>query len=158
VIALYCPKGQLDGFASRRKHRRMSGSRPSVAIVDDDPGVLKALARLIAARSFHPCTYKSARDFLESLSHSMPDCLVVDLQMPGMTGLDLQCELGRSGVKIPTVVITAHDEPEFRRQCEAAGAAAYLSKPLDQKALIAAITSAIALREESSAPPLQSGS
>jgi FixJ family two-component response regulator len=113
--------------------------------VDDDPGVLRALARLIAVRLFHPRTYISTRDFLESLSRAPPDCLLVDHQMPDMTGLELQHELSRAGFNIPTIVITAHDEPDLRQQCESAGAIAYLLKPLDQSTLIAAITWAIAI-------------
>lgn len=114
-----------------------------IAIVDDDPGVLKALERLISAHSFQPTTYVSARLFLESLSDGLPDCLVLDLQMPEMTGLELQHELVRSGIKIPIVVITANDERGIRQQCESAGAVGFLCKPLDQRTLIAAIINAI---------------
>jgi FixJ family two-component response regulator len=121
----------------------MPSTRPRIAIVDDDPGVVKALARLLSARSFEPYSYLSARDFLASLSQGMPDCLVVDLQMPTMTGLDLQQALGRAGIDIPTVVITADGDSPFKQECESAGAAAFLVKPFDQDALIAAITSAI---------------
>jgi len=121
----------------------MSSAR--VAIVDDDPGVLKALARLIAARSFRPEIYISAHDFLDSLSQAPPDCLVVDQEMPDMTGLELQHKLSRAGFKIPTIVITAHDGPELQQQCQSAGAVAYLLKPLDQGTLIAAIIWAIAM-------------
>lgn len=66
--------------------------------------------------------------------------------MPEMTGLELQNELARSGIRIPTVVITAHDERGIRQQCESAGAVNFLSKPLNQRTLIAAITNAIAAR------------
>lgn len=121
----------------------MSSAR--VAIVDDDRGVLKALARLIGARSFRPQTYTSAREFLESLSQAAPDCLVLDQKMPDMTGLELQHKLSGAGLNIPTIVITAHDEPDLRQQCESAGAVAYLLKPLDQSSLIAAIVWAIAM-------------
>jgi FixJ family two-component response regulator len=121
----------------------MPGAR--VAIVDDDRGVVKALARLLAARSFHPQTYTSARDFLESLPDALPDCLLLDQQMPDMTGLELQHKLSSAGFNIPTIVITAHDRPDLRQQHELAGAVAYLLKPLDQSTLIAAVTWAIAM-------------
>jgi FixJ family two-component response regulator len=117
-----------------------------IAIVDDDPGVLKALARLLSACSFQPQTYPSARLFLQSLSDGTPDCLVLDLQMPEMTGLELQNELARSGIKIPVVVITAHDERRIRQECESAGAIDFLCKPLNQRTLIAAINNAIGAR------------
>ena len=69
--------------------------------------------------------------------------MIVDLQMPNMTGLELQHHLARTGIKIPTIVITAHDEAGTRERCIAAGAAAYLLKPVRKAALLTAITSAI---------------
>ena len=69
----------------------------------------------------------------------MPECLIVDLQMPEMTGLELQRQLNRAGIRIPTIVITAHDEADMRELCAAAGAATYLLKPLQDTALLAAI-------------------
>jgi FixJ family two-component response regulator len=139
------PLVQLDGPAPQREYRLMPRPSTCVAIVHDHPGVLKALAQLIAAHSFHPQTYISARDFLESLAQAPPDCLLVDQQMPDMTGLELKHELSCAGFNIPTIVITAHDEPDFQQQCESAGAMAYLLKPLDRSTLIAAITWAIAM-------------
>jgi FixJ family two-component response regulator len=120
----------------------MAQVSPWIAIVDDDPSVLKALARLLRARTFEVRTYTSARDFLTALPDGLPECLIVDLQMPGMTGLELQRHLSRTGVQIPTIVITAHDEPGARDRCEAAGASAFLSKPLQDTSLLAAIVAA----------------
>jgi FixJ family two-component response regulator len=114
-----------------------------VAIVDDDASVRKALARLLRVFAIRSQTYGSAREFLESLSLGAPECLIVDLHMPEMTGLELQDELLRVGANIPTIVITAHNEIGYRERCRAAGAAAYLLKPLDENTLIAAISSAI---------------
>lgn len=115
-----------------------------IAIVDDDPSVCRALARLIETWSFRARTYTSAREFIDSLEQDgKPDCLVVDLQMPDMSGLDLQDHLRRAGCKIPTIIITAHNESGFRRWCEAAEISAYLLKPLDNKELMSAITSAM---------------
>jgi FixJ family two-component response regulator len=121
----------------------MVRSRRHVAVVDDDPSVCKALARLLRASDLDADVYGSARQFLESLQTSAPDCLVVDLQMPDMNGLALQRELGRAGIRLPTVVITGHDEPGMQARCLAAGAAAYLRKPLQAKTLLAAIEAAI---------------
>jgi FixJ family two-component response regulator len=117
-----------------------------VAIVDDEASVRRALARLLGASSFSSRTYASAREFLNSLVCGVPECLIVDLQMPEMTGLELQHELLRVGVKIPTIVITAHNGESFRERCRAAGAAACLLKPLDEVTLIAAINTAIERR------------
>ena len=113
---------------------------PWIAIVDDDPSVLKALARLLMLRAIDVKTYESAREFLASLPDElMPECLIVDLQMPEMSGLELQHHLNRAGIRIPTIVITANREAEMREQCEAAGAETYLVKPLEDTSLLAAI-------------------
>jgi len=117
--------------------------RRRIAVVDDDPSVCKALARLLRASDLDADAYGSAQHFLESLPTSMPDCLVLDLQMPEMDGLALQRELGRAGIRLPIVVITGHDEPGMQARCLAAGAAAYLRKPLKEKTLLAAIEAAI---------------
>jgi FixJ family two-component response regulator len=117
----------------------MAQPSPWIAIVDDDPSVLKALARLLRARAVEARTYVSAQDFLASLPEGLPECLIVDLQMPEMTGLELQRQLNREGIHIPTIVITAHNETEMRELCEAAGAEIYLLKPLQDTALLAAI-------------------
>lgn len=115
-----------------------------VAIVDDDTAVRKALSRLLAASAIRAQCYGSAREFLDSLASGAPECLIVDLQMPEMTGLELQGELCRLGARIPTIVITAHNESGLRERCLAAGAATYLVKPLDASELIACINSAVA--------------
>ena len=117
----------------------MAHASPWIAIVDDDPSVLKGLARLLRTRAFEVRTYTSARDFLAALPDGLPECLIVDLQMPEMTGLELQRHLTRDKIQIPTIVITAHDEAGARERCESAGAAAFLSKPLQDKALLDAI-------------------
>ena len=118
-------------------------TRRRVAVVDDDPSVRKALARLLRASDLDAHAYGSAQHFLESLQTSVPDCLVLDLQMPEMNGLALQRELGRAGIRLPIVVITGHDEPGMQARCLAAGAAAYLRKPLEERTLLAAIEAAI---------------
>jgi FixJ family two-component response regulator len=110
-----------------------------VAIVDDDSAVRKALARLLCASAIEARTFSSGREFLDSLPSGTPDCLIVDLQMPEMTGLELQLELVRTGARLPTIVITAHNDAGLRERCLAAGAAAYLLKPLDEGILITTI-------------------
>jgi FixJ family two-component response regulator len=121
----------------------MAQASPWIAIVDDDPSVLRALARLLRARAIEARTYTSAREFLTALPDGLPECLIVDLQMPDMTGLELQRYLTRKGILIPTIVITAHNEAGARERCESAGAAAFLSKPLQDTSLLAAIDNAM---------------
>jgi FixJ family two-component response regulator len=120
----------------------MSKSNPRIAVVDDNASVGNALRRLLETYSYKVQTFKSAREFIVALSHGVPECLIVDLQMPDMTGLELQRYLARTGTEIPTIVITAHDEPSTREMCIAAGAVAYLLKPLRKAVLIAAIDTA----------------
>jgi FixJ family two-component response regulator len=112
---------------------------PRIAIVDDDPSVLKALSRLLSTRALNAKTFPSGQQFLNSLAEEIPDCLILDLQMPGMTGLELRRDLERRGVQIPTIIITARNEPEMREQCASAGAIAFLPKPINDASLFAAI-------------------
>ena len=123
----------------------MPKAQPRVAVVDDDMSVRKALARLLSASSFDIDTYGSAREFLAALQGPdgfPPECLVVDLHMPDITGLELQRYLTRFGIKIPTIIITAYNEPGTSERCTAAGASAFLLKPVNGSTLIAAINSA----------------
>lgn len=114
-----------------------------IAIVDDDSSVRKALGRLLVANSFDAHTYGSAREFLESLEVRKPACLVLDLHMPDYGGLQLQHYLRRKGIKMPTVIITAHNEIGLRERCVNAGAVAFLIKPLSETILIQSINGAV---------------
>jgi FixJ family two-component response regulator len=113
-----------------------------IAVVDDDPSVLRALKRLLSAWSYRAETYESARAFLNALGDGRPDCLIVDLHMPDMTGLELQRHLVRAQIDIPIIVITAHDEEGMRERCRSAGAKALLTKPLQERTLLDAIARA----------------
>ena len=99
--------------------------------------------RLLEASSYDVQGFNSAAELLFGLSDGGPECMIVDLQMPNMSGLELQHHLARIGIKIPTIVITAHDEPGSGAQCIAAGAAAYLLKPIRKATLLTAIGQAI---------------
>jgi len=103
----------------------MSKSPIRVAIVDDEPAVRTALARLLDASSFETKTYGSAREFIDSIRGGEPECLVVDVHMPDFTGLDLQRYLNGINKKIPTVVITAFDDAGIRERSAASGAKAF---------------------------------
>jgi FixJ family two-component response regulator len=120
----------------------MGGASPWIAIVDDDRSVLKALTRLLRTRGFQAKTYGSAREFLAALPEGIPECLIVDLQMSELSGLDLHQQLQHRGIEIPTIIITAHDDIEVPRRCRVAGTAGYLLKPLEDMALFAAIAKA----------------
>jgi FixJ family two-component response regulator len=134
------PKGQLDSSKLAVSDTVMAGTTPIIAVVDDGPSVLTALSRLLRVHSFGARTYGSALEFLASLSAETPDCLIVDLQMPGMNGLELLRYLTGRGIDVPTIIITAHDGNDVRQHCECAGIAGYLLKPINDKDLVGTIT------------------
>ena len=113
-----------------------------IAIVDDEEPVRKALRRLFRSASMDVETFASGRDFLDSLAKHRPDCVVLDLHMPGLTGRDVQQQLAQTQPALPVIIITGKDEPGVRESVLAAGAADYLLKPLNDHTLLAAVTSA----------------
>ena len=121
---------------------------PYVAIVDDEEGIRKALRRLLRASGLDAHAYATGEEFLIAAAQKRPDCLVLDLHMPGMSGLQVLRRLKATGALLPVVVITAHDEPETRKQCMSAGADAYLRKPLEDRLLLNAISAAMRLRSQ----------
>lgn len=114
-----------------------------IAIVDDDASVGRALARLIKAHAYPVQVYRSAREFLDTLKTSRPACLIVDLQMEEMTGLQLVHHLAAIGLRIPAIFVTARDEPGMQHSCEASGAIAFLLKPVMSEPLLEAINAAL---------------
>ena len=122
----------------------MEKPRPFVAVVDDEESVRCALVRLLRASNLESEGFASGEAFLGSLANRRPDCLVLDLQMAGLSGRDVQKQLIGLQSPIPLIIITAHDEPTIREQCLADGAAAFLRKPLLGDVLVHAIQQAIA--------------
>ena len=121
----------------------MAEASPRIAIVDDDPAVLKALSRLLRSRAFRAQTYGSGEEFLAVLPAELPVCLIVDLQMPEMNGLELQRHLISNGIRIPTILITAHADGEMHELSDEGTLVASLRKPLQEDALFSAIDRAI---------------
>ena len=113
-----------------------------VAIVDDDASMRTALARLLRVHGINSLNYASARAFLEALPSHIPDCLIADVNMPDMTGIELQRELLNCDFRIPTIVITASDDKKYAASAVSLGAVAFFLKPVPQDALIAAVHSA----------------
>jgi FixJ family two-component response regulator len=101
------------------------------------------LKRLLRVREIDAKSYGSAQDFLAALPQGLPDCLILDLHMPDMNGLELVKHLKRNGVRIPTIIITAHDNAGVRGRCETAGAVAYFAKPFKNSSLLSAVEEAI---------------
>ena len=122
-----------------------------VAVVDDDESACRALSRLLRAEGIQPVSYLSAEAFLADTKRPQFDCLVLDIQLGGMSGVELNRQLQASGSSIPVIYITAHDEPETREQAQAAGCVGYFRKTAPGQDVLRAIRRAAKL-EEASAP------
>jgi FixJ family two-component response regulator len=125
----------------------MKPTRPLIAVLDDEEPVRKALERLLRSTGMAVETFASGSLFLASLSRAVWDCLILDLHMPEANGFDVQEWLAASGTNLPVVVITGHHSREARARVLAAGAIAYLQKPVDEQALLEAIALALSPRE-----------
>ena len=123
-----------------------------LSLVDDDASVRKATARLIKSFGFTVEVFASAEEFLSFGSLRITSCLVLDVQMPGMNGLQLQSHLAAAGYRIAIIFITAYPDEEIRAQALAAGAVAFLTKPFGEEALLEGIRSALKLTEEDTRP------
>ncbi|HEY6242150.1 MAG TPA: response regulator, partial [Burkholderiales bacterium] len=108
----------------------MAKKQPLIAVVDDDPFVLKALERLLRSAGFSVEAFASGAEFLRSADHHQPDCVVLDLHMPEMSGFEVQARLTLAHARVPVVVITGHDTPESRSRSLAGGVKSYLTKPV----------------------------
>jgi FixJ family two-component response regulator len=118
-----------------------------ISIVDDDQSVRESLARLIRSVGFSVKVFASAEEFLSMTDGPQPDCLFLDVRMPGMNGLELHRHLLAANRQLPVIFITAHgSEEDARRRALAAGAVDYLLKPLREEEVLKAIDSALGIR------------
>jgi FixJ family two-component response regulator len=113
--------------------------RKLVAIVDDDPGMLKGVQRLLTAHGFDTEAFTSAEAYLDRSSEREPACLVLDIQLGGMSGIELRRRIAASGCAIPVVFMTAFDDETIRKDAVDAGCIAYLHKPFLARLLIGAL-------------------
>ena len=123
--------------------------RPLVAIVDDDKSIRSATRDLLKAAGFSTATFEDAETFLGSASRASAACLVADMRMPGMSGLELYQVLVASGERIPTVIITAHPEELTQARARQAGITCYLSKPFAPDDLVECVREALAKQRSS---------
>jgi len=121
----------------------MSDESVTVFLVDDDPGVLRALTRLLRAAGFDVRAFRSSREFLNAHDAATPGCIVLDLAMPGESGLDLQTALAAAGCHRPIVFISGHGDIPSSVRAMKAGAVDFLTKPVSQEHLLAAIRRAL---------------
>ena len=110
-----------------------------IYVIDDDPSILKAFKRLLRSDNLPVTVFSSAEEFLQDVSVSEGDCLVMDLQMPGMKGFSLLEELKLRSIRVPVIVVTAFDDPQSRERSKQLGAEAFFRKPVDAQALLDSI-------------------
>jgi FixJ family two-component response regulator len=115
-----------------------------VSIVDDDESLRRSVKNLLTSVGFRVETFASAEAFLQSAHRADTRCVVLDLQMPGMSGVDLLVHLAATSAPIPVVILTAHSDDDARRRTLQAGAVAFLGKPFYGEALLGAVRRALA--------------
>jgi len=123
--------------------RNLRESRPVIAIVDDDPSVREGLQSLIRSAGWSVETFSSAQEFLTRSRAKAPSCLILDLQLPDLSGLDLRKRMATTDLEIPIVFLTGHGDIPASVQAMKAGALEFLTKPVDEQDLLRAIQEAI---------------
>ena len=121
----------------------IQGKTKLVAIVDDDDSVRSALEGLLKAVGLPAHAFASAEEFMQSGQQSETSCLIADIRMPGMSGLELQAKLNAERCRIPIIFITAHGDEKMRMQALRAGAVEFLAKPFDDEALLETVRAAL---------------
>ena len=121
----------------------MTETKPIVFIVDDDLSVRRSTERLIRAAGLEVQAFTSAREFLKHPRPDRPACLVLDVRMPGLSGMDLQSELNQSGAHLPIIFITGHGDIPMSVRAMKAGAVEFLTKPFRSRALVDAVRAAL---------------
>ena len=119
-----------------------------ISVVDDDESTRKSTTLLIESFGFQAAGFESAESFLKSSQLHETSCLIIDVRMPGMNGLQLQSHLAAAGCKIPIIFITAYDDRESRRRAMQAGAVAFVAKPFTDGLLLQAIRSALPVQSK----------
>jgi len=118
-------------------------TRSLIAIVDDEEPIRKAWRRLLRSAGLEVDAFPNGAEFLESLAIRRPDCVVLDLHMPLISGFEVQARIMESGVPVPVVIVTGHDSDETRERALAGQPVAYLRKPVDEQVLLDAIELAL---------------
>jgi FixJ family two-component response regulator len=124
-----------------------------IAVIDDDESMCRSFGRLLRVSGFQAISYPSAEAFLADLKHPQFDCLVLDVQLGGMSGIELKTRLIFAGSTTPVIFITSHDDPEARRQALTAGCAGYFRKTDCGRDVLDAIRRAVAGDHTTSANP-----
>ena len=120
------------------------GRKTFIAVIDDDESICLSMSRLLRAAGFQPVSYPSAEAFLADQNPSRFDCLVLDIQLQGMSGVELHQRLSAADSSTPVIFITAHDDPDVRAQAETGGCAGFFRKTDSGADILAAIRDAVA--------------
>jgi FixJ family two-component response regulator len=123
--------------------KHSGGGRSVIAVLDDEDSVRKALVRVLRAAGYTANGFSCGEEFLESWHIDRPTCLLLDLQLPGLSGQEVHQALILAGAQFPIIIITAHDGPDTREQCMRLGAVFYLRKPLEADTLLQTVRSAV---------------
>lgn len=126
---------------------------PTVFVVDDEPAIRDSLAMLLRSVGLASRTFPSAPAFLEASDASAPGCVVADVRMPGMSGLELQEALRARAVRLPVIIITGHGDIAMAVRAMKAGAADFIEKPFNEQVLLDAVHRALAQSRADAAPP-----
>jgi RNA polymerase sigma factor (sigma-70 family) len=126
-------------------HPRVPSEEPVVLVVDDDPSMCTALGNLLRSVGLRVETYNSAQAFLQAPLPAAPSCMILDIRMPGQSGLDLQAELIREEVRIPIIFVTGHSDVPMSVKALKAGAVDFLTKPFRTQELLDAVNAALNL-------------
>lgn len=127
----------IFGFMASQENQKL------IAIVDDDESVRSALQGLMKAVGLPARAFASAEEFLESGQQHQTACLIADIRMPGMSGLELQTKLNKENCRIPTIFITAHGDAKMRMQALRSGAVEFLAKPFNDDVLLESVRAAM---------------
>jgi two-component system response regulator FixJ len=113
--------------------------KPVIAVVDDDPSFLRSMERLLRVAGYRVSAFASPCAFLQSLTPPLPACVVLDMHMPEMTGIEVQDRLLAGGFCVPAILVTAHDTEHTREQARRLGFSGFLLKPFDGDVLLEAL-------------------
>jgi FixJ family two-component response regulator len=139
----YCPALPIARLRKSEAREHRVPNRPLIVIVDDDESVRTALGSLVRAVGFAAQAFASAEEFLVSCHHERAACLILDVNMPGMSGSELHRQLVNSGRPVPTILITGTPDEEARASAVREGVVCYLGKPVPAEDLLACVRSAL---------------
>ena len=140
------PAGPAHCFVVQDDQAKSATERPLLSVVDDDESVRESLPDLLREFGFAARAFSSAREFLSSDYLDETRCLILDVAMPGMSGLDLQQELKHRGKEIPIIFITGQKDEDIRKQAFTQGAVKFLYKPFSDNVLLDAVNAALPTR------------